>query len=54
MVVLQNKVVIFLIFFTSLLGSFVINVGASDVSVSAKSAVVMNAFTGEVIFAKNA
>ncbi len=48
-----NKIIIFIITFTSLLGIFTVNAGATDIGVSAHSAVVMNAFTGEVIYAKN-
>ncbi len=48
-----NKIIVFVITFTSLLSVFTVNAGATEISVSAHSAVVMNAFTGEVVYAKN-
>lgn len=48
-----NKILIFIITFASFLSVFAVDVSATDISVSAQSAVVMNAYTGEVIFSKN-
>lgn len=48
-----NKIVVFIITFTGLVSIFTVDVAATEISVSARSAVVMNAFTGEVVFAKN-
>lgn len=48
-----NKIIVFVITFAFLPSIFTINAGAAEISISAHSAVVMNAFTGEVIYAKN-
>lgn len=48
-----KKIVVFIITFTSLFSLLAFDVNAAEISVSAHSAVVMNAFTGEVVYAKN-
>ena len=48
-----NRIVVFTCVFLSFLCISVVNAEASDVTVSAESAIVMNAQTGEILFAKN-
>ena len=47
-----NRIVIFIITFLSFSGVFAVSADATGITVSAHSAVVMNALTGEVIYAK--